>query len=298
MTVVGPYLDSKGVTLDLKTAGQKCPRVEVAIRSLKDTARAMYCGIQNSEGYLLPAGYLRQLLLVDAPKTLNRRVRRNEVRSPFELFTGKETDHARDFRAPFGAVVAAFRPQRGVGRDTSMISPEAEIGIVAVRPMDGTSVVGIYLPAKRSIIYTVKFERIRATEWLLHDLKTHVSTDGIECEEGNGRTTNSHRISAKEGGAGGVRSDGDASEDEDYTPYGEDDSSSDSSEGSYISILSGSIVVRATSLLVTHLLLGKGQLLFVSEVTSQKKDTSSGSNQAPSGVNWEIDPAHSESPSQ
>ena len=94
VTVMGPYLNSKGVALDQKASGQKCPRVEVAIRSLKDTARSMYFSIQNSEGYLLPAGYLRQLLLIDALKVLNRRIRRNEVRSPYELFTGRGIDYA------------------------------------------------------------------------------------------------------------------------------------------------------------------------------------------------------------
>ena len=148
-------------------------------RSCQSEHKAYY-GIQNSEGYLLPPGHLLQLLLIDALKVLNRRIRKNEVRSPYELFTGKAVDHARDFRSPLGAAVAAYRPQRGIGRDTSTIAPKAEIGIVAVRPMDGTSTIGIYLPAKKSIIYTVKFERIRTPEWLLHDLKTHATADDID----------------------------------------------------------------------------------------------------------------------
>ena len=148
-------------------------------------------------------------------KVLNRRIRKNEVRSPYELFTGKAVDHARDFRSPLGAVVAAYRLQRGIGRDTSTIAPKAEIGIVAVRPMDGTSTIGIYLPAKKSIIYTVKFERIRTPEWLLHDLKTHATADDIDSEKGDDRALHADRVSLKEGVAGGVRSDGDIREDKD-----------------------------------------------------------------------------------
>ena len=288
---MGPYLSSRGVALDLKASGQKCPRVEVAIRSLKDTARSVYFSIQNSEGYQLTAGYLHQLLLTDALKVLNRRIRRNEVRSPYELFTGKAIGYARDFRAPFGAVVAAHRPQRGVGRDTSTVSAKAELGIVAVRPMDGTSVVGIYLPAKRSITYTVKFERIRASEWLLHDLRTHVSTGDIEWEESK------VRVAAKEGAADGVRADGDTRL-EDGTPSDEDDSFSDSSDGSYISMLSGSVAAHTDVSTRNAPAVGRGMpSLREQSNDSEKGDTASGSNQAPSGVNWETDLTHPKSPS-
>ena len=129
VSVMGVYLSSLGVSLNLKASSQKCPRAEVAIRSIKDTARATCYGIQNDFGYLLPAGRLRQLLLLDAVKVLNRRVRRNETRSPFELFTGKSIDYSRDFRAPFGTVVVAHRPRRGSSRDTVDIRPKAEIGL-------------------------------------------------------------------------------------------------------------------------------------------------------------------------
>ena len=110
----------------LKASGQKCARVEVAVRSIKDIARSTFYGTQNEFGYLLPARRLRQLLLLDSVKVLNRRVRRNEARSPFELFTGKNIDYSRDFRAPFGAMVAAHHPRRGASRDTVEIAPKAE----------------------------------------------------------------------------------------------------------------------------------------------------------------------------
>ena len=197
------------------------------------------------------------------------------------------------FRAPFGAIVAAHRPQRGIGRDTSTIAPKAEIGIVAVRPMDGTSVVGIYLPTKKSIIFTVKFERIRAPEWLLHDLRSHVSADDIDWDEENGRVAGD-RVSLKECGASGVRADGDTHL-EGGTPSDEDDTSSDSSEGSYFSMLSGSIAAHSDVSTRNAPAVGRGMTSPREESNnSEKGDTTSGSNQASSGVNWyhvELEPS-------
>ena len=66
------------------------------------------------------------------------------------------------------------------------------------------------------------------------------------------------RVAAKEGAADGARSDSDTRAEGD-TLSDEDDSASDSSEESYISMLSpGALLPTATSPLVTHLLLGEG----------------------------------------
>ena len=286
VTVMGPYLNSKGISLDLKASGQKCPRVEVAIRGLKDTARSTYFSIQNSEGYLLPVGYLRQLLLMDALKTLNRRIRRGEVRSPYELFTGKKIDYTRDFRAPFGAVVAAHRPLRGVGRDTAAILAKAELGIVAVRPMDGTSVIGIYLPTKKSIIYTVKFERVRAPEWLLHDLKSHVTSDDIGWDEANGRAAASDGVSLEEGAGTSIGPGSRSREDDDDD---DDDSSDNSSDDeSYASAaLSDVSAINAPAVRSEEAALWKEEVK-----SSENGDIASDSNRAPTGLQQQNDPAH------
>ena len=74
VSVVGAYLHLKGVSLNLRASGQKCSRAEVAIRSLKDTARSIFYR------YLLPARHLCQLLLLDSLKTLNRRVNADHLK--------------------------------------------------------------------------------------------------------------------------------------------------------------------------------------------------------------------------
>ena len=242
VSVMGAYLSSKGVSLDLKASGQKCPRVEVAIRSIKDTARATFYGIQNEFGYLLPAGRLRQLLLLDSVKVLNRRVRRNEARSPFELFTGKDIDYSRDFRAPFGAVVGAHRPRRGASRDTVEIAPKAEIGLVVIRPMDGTSTIGIYLPAKKAIIYALKFERIRPPDWLLHELRSHVPPIGINEQDSTSSRPTFEDVELEEGEAPDRDPDGaeGGHDDSTYVPSEDGgDTASEASEDDYLSIASG-----------------------------------------------------------
>ena len=272
VSVMGAYLGMKGESLDLKASGQKCSRAEVAIRSLKDTARATFNSIQNEFGYLLPSGRLRQLLLLDSLKALNRRVRKNEVRSPYELFTGKKIDYARDFRAPFGAVVAVHRPRRGIGRDTSTISPKAELGIVVSRPMDGTSVIGVYLPSTKALVYSVKFERVSAPAWMLHELSSHVSADKITEQHSKKADFTPETAELQEGGISEAESDCAEGEQDDstYVPSEDgEDGASDISLDEYFDIASGDAEMSDEEQPATLTSVGAGPLNYSEQQSEQ-----------------------------
>ena len=111
-TIIGPWLQSKGVDLSLTGAGQKLGLAEVCGRIVKNSCRATLAGILERFGYHYPAKWIPRLV-GDIVCVLNRTARRGETLSPSQKFFGPASamDLLRDMRAPIGEILLFKRPK-------------------------------------------------------------------------------------------------------------------------------------------------------------------------------------------
>jgi hypothetical protein len=110
---------------------------------------------------------------------MNRIPKVNQEKSPHELFTGKEVDYLRDFRAEWGEPIIVKKP-KGV---TSDLKVTGEWGVVVRRIMNGTGVLKVYLIQSRKYAYRLQFRRAKAPSWVLEsleDVSKNTMTIGFE----------------------------------------------------------------------------------------------------------------------
>jgi hypothetical protein len=91
----------------------------------------------------------------------------NQEKSPHELFTGKEVDYLRDFRAEWGEPIIVKKP-KGV---TSDLRVTGKWGVVVRRIMNGTGVLKVYLVQSRKYAYRLQFRCAKAPFWVLESLE-------------------------------------------------------------------------------------------------------------------------------
>jgi hypothetical protein len=203
-------LVSTSLRLDLKATGQKVGLAEVTIRFIREGARSTLAGVPVKWKFRPPPQWNKDLCL-DVCFTRNRLPRAGEKKSPYELFTGKEIDWLRDFRADWGEIIVVKRP-RGIASDLTVTG---EMAVVVRRCMSpGSGVLKFYLVTSKKFAYRLKFRRVVAPEWVLIALEAigdgqigfedeGANPDGAELTLGGGSRDGAR--GASRGRRGGVR---------------------------------------------------------------------------------------------
>ena len=155
-------IESKGIKLTLKAAGQKVGLAEVSIRLIREKARATKAGVHANYGYM-PANQFNVDLCLDTVAVLNRTQRDGYTSSPYELFTGDKIDFTRDFRCRWGELVIVKKP-KGISSDLKVTG---EWAMIVRRFMNHSGVLKVYLVASRRFAYRLKFKRATVPEWVI-----------------------------------------------------------------------------------------------------------------------------------
>jgi hypothetical protein len=155
-----------GVELKLKAAGQKVGLAEVSIRLVREKARATKAGVRAKFNYLPPNQFNVDLCL-DSISVLNRIPKQDNDKTPYELFTGNQTDYMRDLRVEWGEPVVVKKPKEIV----SDLKVTGQWGVVVRRMMNGTGVLKVYLVQSKRYAYRLHFMHAVAPEWVLESLK-------------------------------------------------------------------------------------------------------------------------------
>jgi hypothetical protein len=135
------HLKEHGIELILKAAGQKVVLAEVNIRIIRLKARSTKAGVRDKYGYLPPNQFNMDLCL-DCVQVINRLPKTGQDKSPYEeIFTGKEVDYLRDFRADWGEMLFVKKPKQLA----SDLNVTGEWAAVERRIMNGTGVLKVYL---------------------------------------------------------------------------------------------------------------------------------------------------------
>ena len=173
------HLKEHGIELILKAAGQKVGLAEVNIRIIRVKARSTKAGVRDKYGYLPPNQFNMDLCL-DCVQVINRLPKTGQDKSPYEIFTGKEVDYLRDFRAEWGEILLVKKPKQLA----SDLNVTGEWAAVVRRIMNGTGVLKVYLVQSKKYAYRLHFKRAKAPEWVLEELQNlKTSAIGFEIEE-------------------------------------------------------------------------------------------------------------------
>ena len=159
-------IKEQGIELHLKAAGQKAALAEVNIRNIRVKARKTKAGVREKFKYLPPNQFNMDLCL-DSIQVMNRIPKINQVKSPYELFTGKQVDYMRDFRTEWGEPIITKKP-RGIASDLTVTG---EWAVVVRRIMNGSGVLKVYLINSRKYAYRLQFQRAVAPTWVLDALE-------------------------------------------------------------------------------------------------------------------------------
>jgi hypothetical protein len=154
-----------GFELKLKVAGQKVGLAEVSIRLVREKARATKAGVRAKFNYLPPNQFNVDLCL-DSISVLNRILKQENDKTPYELFTGNQTDYMRDLRVEWGEPVVK-KPKEIV----SYLKVTGQWGVVVRCMMKGTGVLKVYLVQSKRFAYRLHFMPAVAPEWVLESLK-------------------------------------------------------------------------------------------------------------------------------
>ena len=182
-------IESYGVKLELKAAGQKVGVAEVAIRLIREKARSTKAGVRANYGYLPPSQFNVDLCL-DSIAVLNRTRREGQDVSPYESFTGSTVDYERDLRCRWGEPVIVKKP-KGI---TSDLTVTGEWAVVVRRLMNGTGVLKVYLVASKKYAYRLKFRRAKAPQWVIEALNGISNGAAIGLEDESDYSTESLAI--------------------------------------------------------------------------------------------------------
>jgi len=113
------------------------------------------------------------IVYIDLPKT-------GQDESPYEIFTGKEVDYLRDFRAEWGKILPVKKPKQLA----SDLNVTGEWAAVVRRIINGTGVLKVYLVQSKKYAYRLHFKTAKAPEWVLEELQNlKTSAIGFEIEE-------------------------------------------------------------------------------------------------------------------
>jgi hypothetical protein len=156
-----PDIESTGVQLALKAAGQKVGIAEVTIRILREKARKSKAGVRDRYGYSPPDQWNVDLVQ-DVIAVYNRLPRRGQAKTPYEIFTGQTPDYIRDFRVDWGEPVIVKKP-RGISTDLRVTG---EWAVVVRRMMGGGGVLKVYLIASRKYAHRIHLRRAIAPDWV------------------------------------------------------------------------------------------------------------------------------------
>ena len=162
IVVMQEDIESRGIRLTLKAAGQKVGLAEVSIRLIREKARATKAGVRAMYGYM-PANQFNVDLCVDTISVLNRTMRVGQHSTPFEIFSGEQIDYVRDFRCRWGELVIVKKP-KGIASD---LRATGEWAMVVRRMMNGTGVIKVYLIGSKKYAYRLKFKRAVPPEWVI-----------------------------------------------------------------------------------------------------------------------------------
>jgi len=153
-----------GIELKLKAAGQKEGLAEVSIRLVREKARATKA---EAKFQYLPPNQFNMDLCLDSISVLNRIPKQGKEKTPYELFTGNQTNYMRDLRVEWGEPIVVKKPKE-VASDLKVTGPW---GVVVRRMMNGTGVLKVYLVQSKRYAYRLHFTRAVAPEWVLESLK-------------------------------------------------------------------------------------------------------------------------------
>jgi hypothetical protein len=127
------WLLTKGISLIPTAADHKLGLVEVQGRIVKDSGRAMVCGIKERFGYNYPKIYF-PLLAGDVCSMMNRVRRGTAELSGYAMMFGREMgdelDVRRDLRVSIGEIVLCHKPR---ALNSPIGRAKAEWGIVISR---------------------------------------------------------------------------------------------------------------------------------------------------------------------
>ncbi len=116
-------------------------------------------------------------LCLDCVQLMNRFPKTGQVKSPYEIITGKEVDYLRDFRAEWGEILLVKIPKQ-LASDLNVTGKWA---VVMRRIMNGTGVLKVYLVQSKKYAYRLHFKRAKAPEWVLEELQ-NLKTSAIGFE--------------------------------------------------------------------------------------------------------------------
>ncbi len=102
----------------MKAAGQKAALAEVNIRNIQVKARKMKAGVREKFKYLPPNQFNMDLCL-DSIQVMNCIPNLNQVKILYKLFTVKQVNYMRDFRAEWGELIIAKKP-KGLASDLTV----------------------------------------------------------------------------------------------------------------------------------------------------------------------------------
>jgi hypothetical protein len=153
------WLQFKGINLLPTAADHKLGLVEVQGKIIKDSCRAVVCGIKERFGYDFPKMYF-PTLTGDVCSIINRSRRGAAEYSGYEMMFGKELgdvlDVRRDLRVSIGEIVLCHKPRElnsPIGR------AKAEWGVVVSRRFDKTGVFEVHLLETDVRVHRFKFVR-------------------------------------------------------------------------------------------------------------------------------------------
>ena len=160
------WIQTHGVLVHLKAAGQKVGLVEVNIRLIREAARAVKAGVRERYGYKVPDRFNIDLVL-DCVGVINRIAKPGQTRSPFELFTNTKPDVLRDIRVPWGKPIIAKKP-KGVSSDLLVTGQWV---IPVRRSFNGSGVLKVYVPESGKYAYRLKLQHAKSVpNWVIEKL--------------------------------------------------------------------------------------------------------------------------------
>jgi hypothetical protein len=150
----------------LKAAGQKAALAEVNIRNIQVKARKMKAGVREKFKYLPPNQFNMDLCL-DSIQVMNCIPNLNQVKILYKLFTVKQVNYMRDFRAEWGELIIAKKP-KGLASDLTVTGKWVA---VVRRIMNGSGILKVYLINSREYAYRLQFQLAVTPTWVLDALE-------------------------------------------------------------------------------------------------------------------------------
>ena len=194
IVVMQEDIETRGIKLSLKAAGQNVGLAEVSIRLIREKARATKAGVRAIYGYI-PANQFNIELCLDTISILNRTTKDSYPLTPFELFSGESIDYLPDFRCRWGEL----KKPKGISSDLHVTG---EWAMVVRRFMNKSGVFKVFLIGSRKYAYRLSFRRAKVPDWVITAMNSiGEKSIGFEDDQREGTETNIDNLNDAMGGA-------------------------------------------------------------------------------------------------